>query len=112
MKNLQDVIRRILMEEKYNLPSYILRRVSQEDLDNLIKKIKYLIQEKGEDRHYVIYSEILQFIGDHMGLIKLMNYETKKEFWDGLFKDNDNFGQRYEPLRDIFVDFVESNLEK
>ena len=112
MKNLQDVIRRILMEEKYNLPSYILRRVSQEDLDNLIKKIKYLIQEKGEDRHYVIYSEIFQFIGDHMGLIKLMNYETKKEFWDGWVDDNNKFWPRYEPLRDIFVDFVESNLEK
>ena len=98
------------MEEKHNLPNYILRRISQEDLDNLIKKIKYLIKEKGEDKNYVIHSEVLQFIGDHMGLIRLMNYETKKEFWDAWMEDDDEFYPRYQPLRDIFLDFVESTL--
>ena len=110
--NLRENIRRILMEEKYNLPNYILRRVSQEDLDYLMKRIKKFIQHKGDEETYVIHSEILQFIGDHMGLIKLMNYETKKEFWDAWSDDEREFWPRYEPLRDIFIDFVKSNLEK
>jgi hypothetical protein len=58
--NLQESIRRILREET-KLPSYILRRVDNEELDDMITQIKYFINI-GYDKMDAINGVVKHFV--------------------------------------------------
>ena len=93
---LQESIRRILKEET-KLPSFIRRRFSEEDIDELISDIKFAIPKYGDDKNIddVIYDEVREF---------MMN---KSEFSNGTLQDNlsndewlNQLFKFEEPLRD------------
>jgi len=94
--NLQESIRRILKEET-KLPSFIRRRFSEEDINELINNIRFAIPKYGGDKYIddVIHDEVREF---------MMN---KSEFSNGTLYDNlsndEWLNQLYkfeEPLRD------------
>ena len=108
MMNLQENIRRILKEET-KLPSFIRRRFSGEDIDELISDIKFAIPRYGDNAniHDVIYDEVREF---------MMN---KSEFGKGTLQDNlsndEWLNQLYkfeEPLRDYVRSVFNINLQE
>jgi len=93
---LQESIRRILKEET-KLPSFIRRRFSEGDINELIDNIKFAIPTYGDDKYIddVIYDEVREF---------MMN---KSEFSNGTLYDNlsndewlNQLFKFEEPLRD------------
>jgi hypothetical protein len=77
-KLLQESIRRILKEET-ELPLYIRRRVSTEELDDLVLDVKNLIAS-GYDKIPAIYDTIRQFIVTKISF--KFKDETEQEYWD------------------------------
>jgi len=94
--NLQESIRRILREES-ELPIYIRRRVSMEDLDDLVFDVKSLIDS---DYHKIdaIYDTVRQFIASKKSF--KFNKETEQQYWDFYVK-----------IEKPLVDFVKSKLD-
>jgi hypothetical protein len=94
--NLQESIRRILREES-ELPIYIRRRVSMEDLDDLVFDVKSLIDS---DYHKIdaIYDTVRQFIASKKSF--KFNNETEQQYWDFYVK-----------IEKPLVDFVKSKLD-
>jgi hypothetical protein len=106
--NLQENIRRILKEET-KLPSFIRRRFSEEDINELISDIEFAIPTYGGDEYIddVIYDEVREF---------MMN---KSEFGKGTLQDNlsndEWLNQLYkfeEPLRDYVRSVFNMNLQE
>jgi hypothetical protein len=95
--NLQENIRRILKEET-KLPSFIRRRYSEEDIDELISNVKTSIPKYGDDKNIddVIYDEVREFMMDKSDFGyhgTLRNDLTGNEYYLQLYKFE-------EPLRD------------
>ena len=78
--NLQETIRRILREET-ELPLYIRRRVSLEELDDLVLDVKSLINSD-YDKINTIYDTVRQFIASKKYFEKNTETETEQEYWD------------------------------
>jgi hypothetical protein len=108
--NSHKFIRRILREET-KLPSYIRRRYSEEDIDELISNVKSSIPKYGDDKNIddVIYDEVREFMMD------------KSDFgYHGTLR-NDLIGNEYfvqlskfeEPLRDYVRSIIlDTNLQE
>ena len=94
--NLQESIRRILREET-ELPLFIRRRVSIEDLDDLIADIKNLI-DNGWSKTDAIYESIEKFIISKVSFN--FDGETVEENWDS-----------YEKFETPLVNYVKSKLD-
>jgi hypothetical protein len=95
--NLQESIRRILREET-ELPLYIRRRVSMEELDDLVLDVKDLI-DSNYDKTDAIYDTVRQFVA------------TKKEF---KFKDETEqaYWDSYIEVEEPLVNYVKTNLHE
>ena len=95
--NLQENIRKILREETI-LPLYIRRRVSMEELDDLVLDVKDLI-DSNYDKTDAIYDTVRQFVA------------TKKEF---KFKDETERGywDSYIEVEEPLVNYVKTNLHE
>jgi ACT domain-containing protein len=95
--NLQENIRRILREETI-LPLYIRRRVSMEELDDLVLDVKDLI-DSNYDKTDAIYDTVRQFVA------------TKKEF---KFKDETEqvYWDSYIEVEEPLVNYVKTNLQE
>ena len=95
--NLQENIRRILREETI-LPLYIRRRVSMEELDDLVLDVKDLI-DSNYDKTDAIYDTVRQFVA------------TKKEF---KFKDETEqvYWDSYIEVEEPLVNYVKTNLHE
>ena len=78
--NLQETIRRILREET-ELPLYIRRRVSLEELDDLVLDVKSLINSD-YDKINAIYDTVRQFIASKKYFEKNTETGTEQEYWD------------------------------
>ena len=80
--NLQESIKKILKEET-ELPLYIRRRVSLEDLDDLVFDVKSLIDS---DYHKIdaIYDTVRQFIASKKTF--KFNNQTEQQYWDSYVK--------------------------
>ena len=76
--NLQESIRRILREET-ELPLYIRRRVSLEELDDLVLDVKSLI-DSDYDKIDAIYDTVRQFVANIKSF--KFNNETERQYWD------------------------------
>ena len=94
--NLQENIRRILREET-ELPLFIRRRVSMEELDDLIVDIKNLI-DNGWSKTDAIYASLEEFI-TYKPSFKLYG-ETEDEYWDS-----------YEKFETPLANYVKSILD-
>ena len=97
VENLQENIRRILREETI-LPLYIRRRVSMEELDDLVLDVKDLI-DSNYDKTDAIYDTVRQFVA------------TKKEF---KFKDETEqvYWDSYIEVEEPLVNYVKTNLHE
>ena len=95
--NLQENIRRILREETI-LPLYIRRRVSMEELDDLVLDVKDLI-DSNYDKTDAIYDTVRQFVA------------TKKEF---KFKDETEqaYWDSYIEVEEPLVNYIKTNLHE
>ena len=108
--NLQESIRRILKEET-KLPSFIRRRYSEEDIDELISNIKTSIPKYGDDKYLadVIYDEVREFMMDKSDFGyhgTLRNDLTGNEYYLQLYKLE-------EPLRDYVKSVIlNTNLQE
>ncbi len=96
VENLQESIRRILREET-ELPSYIRRRVTMEELDELVDDVKNSM-DNGRSRPNTIYGLIQDFIMSKESF-KLTG-ETEEEYW-----------YSYEKFANPLVDYVKSKLD-
>jgi hypothetical protein len=94
--NLQEHVRKVLKEETV-LPLYIRRRVSMEELDDLVLDVKSLI-DVGYNKTAVIYDTIRQFIFTKKEF--KFKDETEEEYWD-------SYNEVEEPL----VNYVKSKLD-
>ena len=94
--NLQESIKKILKEET-ELPLYIRRRVSLEDLDDLVFDVKSLIDS---DYHKIdaIYDTVRQFIASKKTF--KFNNQTEQQYWDSYVK-----------IEKFLVNFVKSKLD-
>ena len=79
--NLQETIRRILREET-ELPIYIRRRVSLEELDDLVLDAKSLIDSGLSGKIDAIYYVVRQFVASKKYFEKNTETETEQEYWD------------------------------
>jgi hypothetical protein len=102
--NINESIR--ILREENKLPSFLRRRFSGEDIDELISNIKFAIPTYGDDKNIddVIYDEVREF---------MMN---KSEFGNGTLRNNLNndewLNQLYkfeEPLRDYVKSIILDN---
>jgi hypothetical protein len=94
--NLQESIRRILREET-ELPLFIKRRVSMEDLDDLIVDVKTLI-DNGWSKTDALDASIQDFMMSN-GTFNFHG-ETEEDYWDS-----------YEKFAKPLSDFVKSKLD-
>ena len=76
--NLQESIRKVLREETI-LPLYIRRRVSMEELDDLVLDVKDLI-DSNYDKTDAIYDTVRQFVATKKSF--KFDYETERQYWD------------------------------
>ena len=95
--NLQETIRRILREET-ELPIYIRRRVSLEELDDLVLDVKSSI-DAGYNKTASIYDTITQFIASKKEF--KFNNETEQGYWDS-----------YIEVEEPLVNYVKTNLHE
>ena len=95
--NLQENIRRILREET-ELPLYIRRRVSMEELDDLILDVKDLI-DSNYDKTDAIYDTVRQFVATKKEF--KFNNETEQGYWDS-----------YIEVEEPLVNYVKTNLHE
>jgi hypothetical protein len=95
--NLQESIRRIIREETI-LPLYIRRRVSMEELDDLVLDVKSSI-DAGYDKTASIYDTISQFIASKKEF--KFNNETEQGYWDS-----------YIEVEEPLVNYVKTNLHE
>jgi hypothetical protein len=95
--NLQESIRKILREETI-LPLYIRRRVSMEELDDLVLDVKSSI-DAGYDKTASIYDTISQFIASKKEF--KFNNETEQGYWDS-----------YIEVEEPLVNYVKTNLHE
>jgi len=108
--NLQESIRRILREET-KLPSFIRRRYSEEDIDELISNVKFSIPKYGDDKRIddVIHDEVREFMMDKSDFGyhgTLRNDLTGNEYYLQLSKFE-------EPLRDYVKSVIlNTNLQE
>ena len=108
--NLQESIRRILKEET-KLPSFIRRRYSEEDIDELISNVKTSIPKYDDDKNIddVIYDEVREFMMDKSDFGyhgTLRNDLTGNEYYLQLYKLE-------EPLRDYVKSVIlNTNLQE
>ena len=108
--NLQESIRRILKEET-KLPSFIRRRYSEEDIDELISNVKTSIPKYDDDKNIddVIYDEVREFMMDKSDFGyhgTLRNDLTGNEYYLQLYKFE-------EPLRDYVKSVIlNTNLQE
>ena len=81
--NLRQQIKKILREE-YQLPAFIRRRYSEEDMENLISNVKWYL-EAGYDKDQAIYDEVRDFITtNHYD--DLNTNGTEQDYWDSFIK--------------------------
>jgi hypothetical protein len=92
--NLQEHIRRILMEEMY-IPSVIRRRLSPEDVERAFESALYRIGYSTEDPHSAIYKEkgitlrtFAKFVIDEMVTYLEQDYFTDD---DRVYFEDDDF---------------------
>ena len=78
--NLQEHVRKVLKEETV-LPLYIRRRVSMEELDDLVLDVKSLINSD-YDKINAIYDTVRQFIAGKKYFEKNTETGTEQEYWD------------------------------
>ena len=97
VENLQENIRRILREETI-LPLYIRRRVSMEELDDLVVDVKDLI-DSNYDKTDAIYDTVRQFIATKKTF--KFNNETEQGYWDS-----------YVEVEEPLVNYVKTNLHE
>ncbi len=95
--NLQESIRRILREET-ELPLYIRRRVSMEELDDLVLDVKDLI-DSNYDKTDAIYDTVRQFVATKKEF--KFNDETEQVYWDS-----------YIEVEKPLVKYVKTNLHE
>ena len=94
MKNL---IRKVLKEETI-LPLYIRRRVSMEELDDLVLDVKDLI-DSNYDKTDAIYDTVRQFVATKKEF--KFNNETEQGYWDS-----------YIEVEEPLVNYVKTNLHE
>lgn len=94
---LQESIRKILREETI-LPLYIRRRVSMEELDDLVLDVKSSI-DAGYNKTASIYDAISQFIASKKEF--KFNNETEQGYWDS-----------YIEVEEPLVNYVKTNLHE
>ena len=82
--NLQEQIKKILREE-YKLPPIIRRRYSQEDIENLIKNVKWYL-ESGYGKDEAIYGEVRNFIYTNRQDNDLNDNGNEQDYWDSYIK--------------------------
>ena len=97
VENLQENIRRILREETI-LPLYIRRRVSMEELDDLVLDVKDLI-DSNYDKTDAIYDTVRQFVATKKEF--KFNDETEQGYWDS-----------YIEVEEPLVNYVKTNLHE
>ena len=108
--NLQESIRKVLREET-KLPSFIRRRYSEEDIDELISNVKFSIPKYDDDKNIddVIYDEVREFMMDKSDFGyhgTLRNDLTGNEYYLQLYKFE-------EPLRDYVKSVIlNTNLQE
>jgi hypothetical protein len=95
--NLQEQIRKVLKEETI-LPLYIRRRVSMEELDDLVVDVKDLI-DSNYNKTDAIYDTVRQFIATKKTF--KFNNETEQGYWDS-----------YIEVEEPLVNYVKTNLHE
>lgn len=81
--SLRQYIKKILKEE-FELPTYIKRRYSPEDLDNLLNNVRFSIAS-GYEEDDAIYNEIRYFLSTNK--YDDMNLEgNEQEYWDSYIR--------------------------
>jgi predicted solute-binding protein len=93
---MKELIRKVLKEET-ELPLFIRRRVSMEELDDLVDDVKSSI-DVGYDKTASIYDTITQFIASKKTF--KFNNETEQGYWDS-----------YIEVEEPLVNYVKSKLD-
>jgi hypothetical protein len=104
--NIQESIRRILMEE-YRLPNLIRRRFNEEELDKLVSNVERTFEThriSQQHREDVIDAEVDDFI------MNSVYYGEFEDFDDEIYQDI--YNQYREPLVDYIKSKIDMNIQE